>query len=223
MTTGPLYLPTPSERPVAAGTSSLALIEKEAKGRDPPSRRGPGWRMAHPLIGEPPGLVAVPTHFYKVILAEREGADALVAAFVLPNAAIDASTPLRSFLVPIESLESAAGCRFHEGVLAPGATARINERALRIRERAAGVNGPPMLAGGGLRPQRAAAGADGAAAEALPGGKDSAPGTGLGHLCDAVACELGAQWNWTRNGAATPTPLPAHSRPSKSSPAAPQA
>ena len=110
------------------------------------------------------------------------------------------------------------------GVLsAPGATARINERALRIREGAAGVNGPPMLAGGGLRPQRAAAGADGAAAEALPGGKDSAPGTGLGHLCDAVACELGAQWNWARNGAATPTPLPAHSRPSKSSPAAPQA
>ena len=27
--------------------------------------------MAHPMIGEPPRMVAVPTHFFKVVLAER--------------------------------------------------------------------------------------------------------------------------------------------------------
>ena len=34
---------------------------------------GKGYIMAHPMIGEPPRMVAVPTHFFKVVLAERSG------------------------------------------------------------------------------------------------------------------------------------------------------
>ena len=44
--TGPLYVP----KPVPGGK---------------------GYVMAHPMIGEPPRMVAVPTHFFKVVLAER--------------------------------------------------------------------------------------------------------------------------------------------------------
>lgn len=44
--------------------------------------------MAHPMIGQPPALVAVPTHFYKVVLAESAGLlgkQVVVGAFVMPN------------------------------------------------------------------------------------------------------------------------------------------
>ena len=68
--------------------------------------------------GQPPRLVAVPTHFFKVVLAERgvapgsEGAqDAVLGAFVLPNAPVQPDTPLTAFSVPVESLEEAAGDR----------------------------------------------------------------------------------------------------------------
>lgn len=53
----------------------------------------------------------MPTHFFKVVLAERghaEGQRAL-AAWVMPNAAIDPETPLTAFTVPIAALEDASG------------------------------------------------------------------------------------------------------------------
>jgi endonuclease G len=43
--------------------------------------------------------VAVPTHFFKVIVGETETHDLEMEAFVLPNEAIPDSTPLASFQV----------------------------------------------------------------------------------------------------------------------------
>ena len=92
--------------------------------------------MRYPLIGEAPELVAVPTHFFKVILVDEHANDpenvyssdtsllgevddynappksAKVAAFVLPNAYIDPNTPLSNFAVPLESLEAVSGLTF---------------------------------------------------------------------------------------------------------------
>lgn len=72
--------------------------------------------------GQPPRMVAVPTHFFKVVLAERgdsssvERADApsnaVLGAFVLPNAPLPPDVPLTAFSVPLEPLEEAAGA-FH--------------------------------------------------------------------------------------------------------------
>lgn len=59
--------------------------------------------------GEPPSLISVPTHFYKVILSERKGGRTGVGAFVMPNEQIDPSTPLVQFATPINDLECAAG------------------------------------------------------------------------------------------------------------------
>ena len=90
------------------------------------------WEMRYPLIGEAPELVAVPTHFFKVILVDEHANDpekdvtllgdvvdynappksAKVAAFVLPNAYIDPNTPLSNFAVPLESLEAVSGLTF---------------------------------------------------------------------------------------------------------------
>ncbi|KXZ47785.1 hypothetical protein GPECTOR_33g667 [Gonium pectorale] len=94
-------------------------------------------RFCKELTGKPPGLVAVPTHFYKVVLADtrgdggkganerplRNGKSPLprgsvgVGAFVLPNAPIDARTPLSAYVVPLEDLEQVAGTRFFPELL----------------------------------------------------------------------------------------------------------
>ena len=69
--------------------------------------------------GQPPRMVAVPTHFFKVVLAERGDSssaeradapsDAILGAFVLPNAPLPPDIPLTAFSVPLEPLEEAAG------------------------------------------------------------------------------------------------------------------
>lgn len=69
--------------------------------------------MTYEVIGNPPN-VAVPTHFYKVIVAEdgKTGGSVAVGAFVLPNAAIDSKTKLSEFLVPVAVIEKASGLEF---------------------------------------------------------------------------------------------------------------
>ena len=57
----------------------------------------------------------MPTHFFKVVLAERASGggegdqEAALGGFVLPNAPVQPNTPLTAFSVPVESLEEAAG------------------------------------------------------------------------------------------------------------------
>ena len=69
----------------------------------------------HLITGKPPCLVAVPTHFYKVVLAESQsrlpfGAPKVsVGAFVMPNDQIQPDMPLTAFSVPLEMLENVAG------------------------------------------------------------------------------------------------------------------
>jgi len=71
------------------------------------------YRVSYEVIGNPPN-VAVPTHFYKVILAEDGviGGTVAVGAFVLPNAVIDNSTKLEEFSVPLSIVERASGVEF---------------------------------------------------------------------------------------------------------------
>lgn len=71
------------------------------------------WRVEYEVIGNPPNI-AVPTHFYKVILAEDGTTAGPVAlgAFVLPNRRITNDTPLTEFVVPLEIVERASGLEF---------------------------------------------------------------------------------------------------------------
>jgi endonuclease G, mitochondrial len=79
-----------------------------------PSAPQPGERAAvqYPVLG---GRVAVPTHFWKIVVAARpeQGQRSITtAAFLMPNAAIDEKTPLESFLVDQSVIEVATGMRF---------------------------------------------------------------------------------------------------------------
>ncbi|KAG0174736.1 nuclease [Apophysomyces sp. BC1034] len=68
--------------------------------------------VKYQVIGNPPN-VAVPTHFYKVIMTQRNGKYS-VGAFVLPNHPISDDTPLEQFKVPLDAVERGAGLTFFD-------------------------------------------------------------------------------------------------------------
>ncbi|XP_035664914.1 nuclease EXOG, mitochondrial-like [Branchiostoma floridae] len=81
---GPLYLPTQEDQ------------QKVVK---------------YPVIGE--NEVAVPTHLYKVVIAERFNTPTSIGAFIVPNQQIGFEQKLTDFQVPIEDLEKSSGFKFY--------------------------------------------------------------------------------------------------------------
>lgn len=67
------------------------------------------FRVTYEVVGSPPNI-AVPTHFFKLVVGENKGSEKVsVAAFVLPNDVIGNDTPLTSFQVPVDALERSTG------------------------------------------------------------------------------------------------------------------
>ncbi|XP_054249399.1 endonuclease G, mitochondrial [Indicator indicator] len=87
--TGPLYLP-----------------RTEADGK---------MYVKYQVIGK--NHVAVPTHFFKVLILEKEAGDIELRSYVMPNCPVDEKIPLERFLVPIESIERASGLLFVPNIL----------------------------------------------------------------------------------------------------------
>jgi endonuclease G len=125
---GPLYLPrretagddaegeAGAVRRSRRGSSGGSGSEGGSGSGSTPARQGKAggkWRVSYEVIGDPPN-VAVPTHFFKVILAEdgRPGGSVALGAFVLPNAPIANDKPLADFEVPLEAVERASGLEF---------------------------------------------------------------------------------------------------------------
>ncbi|KAF2884173.1 hypothetical protein ILUMI_22000 [Ignelater luminosus] len=86
--TGPLYLP-----------------RKEANGKN---------YVKYEVIGA--NHVAVPTHFFKVVVGEKSNGELEMESYVMPNQRIDDSVPLTSFQVPPDSIERAAGLLFFDNI-----------------------------------------------------------------------------------------------------------
>nr|XP_055023743.1 endonuclease G, mitochondrial-like [Misgurnus anguillicaudatus] len=61
--------------------------------------------------------VAVPTHFFKILILEKARGDVELRSYVMPNMPIDEKIPLESFLVPIESIERASGLLFVPNIM----------------------------------------------------------------------------------------------------------
>ncbi|KAJ1829972.1 nuclease [Coemansia sp. RSA 2711] len=81
-----------------------------------PTKEGDKWFVKYQVIGNPPN-VAVPTHFFKVILAKNSADKAFsIGAFALPNREIDNATPLTNFSMPLEYVERAAGLTFFDKI-----------------------------------------------------------------------------------------------------------
>ncbi|XP_022908177.2 endonuclease G, mitochondrial [Onthophagus taurus] len=60
--------------------------------------------------------VAVPTHFFKILVGEAADGGLEMEAYVMPNTVIDDNTPLSNFQVPPESVEKAAGLLFFDNI-----------------------------------------------------------------------------------------------------------
>ncbi|XP_017046761.1 endonuclease G, mitochondrial isoform X1 [Drosophila ficusphila] len=73
------------------------------------------WSIRHHVMGM--NTVAVPTHFFKIIIREHyfEDAEPLIEGFVVPNAEVDKEMDLRSFLADVRDIEHFAGLKFFEG------------------------------------------------------------------------------------------------------------
>ncbi|CAN0417923.1 unnamed protein product [Pylaiella littoralis] len=164
--TGPLFLP--SKEPAAPAVLNGGVVDADqgdvvevpSPSADPPASAK--WVVKHDIIGNPMQMVAVPTHFFKVIVAEpyppppsealSTAPTTFVAAFAMPNTTIPNNTDLRNFLVPLGVLESVSGMRFlgaatstelssSTGLLDDDAKVSLDQEALRVR---ADARVPPL-------------------------------------------------------------------------------
>ncbi|XP_076860236.1 endonuclease G, mitochondrial [Brachyhypopomus gauderio] len=80
-------------------------------------RQEPDGKMyvKYQVIGK--NHVAVPTHFFKVVVLEKQRGGVELRPYVMPNMPVDEKIPLERFLVPIESIERASGLLFVPNIL----------------------------------------------------------------------------------------------------------
>nr|CCA16509.1 Mitochondrial nuclease putative [Albugo laibachii Nc14] len=77
-------------------------------------RKSEEFVVQYPVIGKPPDTIAVPTHFFKVILVRKNDDTFASAGFILPNRHIAPDTALREFLTPVDVIEKYSGLHFFE-------------------------------------------------------------------------------------------------------------
>ncbi|KAI8087984.1 uncharacterized protein B0P05DRAFT_530985 [Gilbertella persicaria] len=114
--TGPLFLPQSTTSTNAA--FALANLQINNQGEiisnvTSSKKRATkqNYKMEYTVIGANSPTVAVPTHFYKIILIPQ-GSSYIAGAFVLPNQSITKSTPLTQFQVQIDAIEKSSGLQF---------------------------------------------------------------------------------------------------------------
>lgn len=126
-------------------------------------RGGGGLGMGNDVLGAAPCVTHVPTHFFKIVVAENAGSYA-IGCFVLPNEAVGAGADLLDYCVPLANLEAAAGLVPFPDLLTP-------------RRRAALVAAEARWLGGGTPAVRDYA------ADRVPAGDRAAD---VAHLCDGA-------------------------------------
>ncbi|PAV83462.1 hypothetical protein WR25_12339 [Diploscapter pachys] len=99
-------------------TGPLYLARKEADGH---------MYVRYKVIGK--SQVAVPTHFFKVILYETSPNNFELEAFLLPNEVIPDETPIEKFHVPLDAIERAAGFLIFDKI-PKGALKKVNGKSV---------------------------------------------------------------------------------------------
>lgn len=74
------------------------------------------YTVSYPVLGTPPDAVAVPTHFFKVILGKKPNGKFTITGFILPNRAIPENKDLRDFIAPVDVIEKYSGLLFFDKV-----------------------------------------------------------------------------------------------------------
>ncbi|GAA5812788.1 hypothetical protein MFLAVUS_006246 [Mucor flavus] len=107
---GPLFLP----QLVTSNGLANATIEFTKEGVIKTTKSNQSkYRIEYNVIGDTSPNVAVPTHFFKVLLLVKDN-QYTMGAFVLPNQVIANQTPLSQFQVDLQAVEKASGLLFFE-------------------------------------------------------------------------------------------------------------
>lgn len=86
------------------------------------------YYVRYEVIGD--NNVAVPTHFFKVVVCEEQVTGQLdLESFVMPNKPIADDIPVTSFRVPLETIERAAGLLFCDRI-PRGAFRQVNGKKI---------------------------------------------------------------------------------------------
>ncbi|EGZ27865.1 hypothetical protein PHYSODRAFT_477390 [Phytophthora sojae] len=79
------------------------------------NKRTGEYEVSYPVLSSPPDAIAVPTHFFKVVLGEKRGGEGFATAgFILPNKVIPENKDLRDFQAPLDVIEKQAGLIFFD-------------------------------------------------------------------------------------------------------------
>ncbi|CAO0791004.1 unnamed protein product [Mucor circinelloides] len=119
---GPLFLPQLATR-ASSSSDAYALADSKIEFDEDGaikvisklSNTKDKYRMQYDMIGANGPTIAVPTHYFKILLVSN-GADYASGAFVLPNQAIDHAIPLDRFLVDLIAIEKASGLTFFQSL-----------------------------------------------------------------------------------------------------------
>jgi endonuclease G len=103
--TGPLFLPQLQGQSVKVDLEDDKVAVSQAAGKK--------YKMQYDMIGSAGPTIAVPTHYFKILLVNHAD-EFILAAFVLPNQAIDHKIPLSQFQVGLEAIEKASGLVFFD-------------------------------------------------------------------------------------------------------------
>lgn len=80
-----------------------------------PKRENDGkMYVKYEVIGS--NTVAVPTHFYKVVVGETADGKLELESYIMPNSVISDDTPLNVFQVPPETVERSSGLLFFDKI-----------------------------------------------------------------------------------------------------------
>jgi endonuclease G len=94
-----------------------------------PSVNEDGHRyVKYRVIG--PHNVGVPTHFYKVILGQKNSGEMHMCAFLIPNEVTISNKQLEHFLVSTKEIESLSGLEFFKGLRSPNLELLKNNKKL---------------------------------------------------------------------------------------------
>ncbi|KAI8967552.1 hypothetical protein BDF20DRAFT_917491 [Mycotypha africana] len=121
--TGPLFLPqlTNTNNTFSFADAQMIVnpdgsVNVGAAGAAPATAGQPKYHMQYPLIGAKYPTIAVPTHFFKILLATTNNVNYAAGSFVLPNQAIEHTIPLSRFQVDISAIEKASGLQFFQEI-----------------------------------------------------------------------------------------------------------
>lgn len=109
---GPLFLP---QLKTASAVDAMIEFTEDGEIKATTTKSNEKkYQIQYNVIGDTGPNVAVPTHFFKILLVLNRENEYTLGAFVLPNQVIANTIPLSQFQVNLQAIEKASGLLFFQ-------------------------------------------------------------------------------------------------------------